>query len=233
MKTFLMWIGIAVVIGFVITILVRTDNKNNTTRSAEILSDIFSLRDDDHIRGGSANAPVVIIEYSDFQCPACSSAHTLFDTLEADFGDDVAFVYRHFPLTLIHRNADEAARAAEAAAQQGQFWVMHDKLFETQPTWSSITDIETQFADYAQGLGLDRTQFLIDYKSAVVKDRVEHDDRSAKALGLTGTPSIFINGMQIATPRTKDALYARIKTLLKESDGGALEVSDTMETTPR
>ncbi len=182
-----------------------------TDRSAQDPQAILAPRADDHVRGDIAKAKVVVIEYSDFQCPACASAHKYFEDIETIADGQVAFIYRHFPLTAIHKNAVYAARAAEAAALQGKFFPMHDLLFAKQDEWKDVVDIAPLFADYAASLGMDRTKFLADFTSDAVAERVTRDARDARALKLSGTPSIFVDGEAARLPADVATFHAALE----------------------
>jgi len=146
----------------------------------------------DHIKGNEA-AAVKLTEYSDFQCPACAQFYPVIQDIMADYGDQIAFEYKHFPLISIHPFAVPAARAAEAAGQQGKFWEMHDKLFEEQQTWSNSGNPISFFNTYAEEIGLDVELFKRHYKASLIEESVNDDFRQARDLGLTGTPSFFLN----------------------------------------
>lgn len=146
---------------------------------------------------GNSESDIRLIEYSDFQCPACKAAAPSLDALINDFGDQFVLEYRHYPLRRNHPNAQLAGQAAEAASIQGKFWEMHDLLFEKQAEWSQSFNPERYFRTYAEELGLNVDRFRFDLESDAVKDRVnEHADQAAE-LGLTGTPSFVFNGEQV------------------------------------
>ena len=149
---------------------------------------------------GNREAKVVLMEYSDFECPACRSYYLVVRQIMEEYGDRVAFVYRHFPLTGIHANAEFAARAAEAAGKQGKFWEMHDLLFEKQSEWSKSAKAPEMFESYAKLLDLNVEQFVIDWKSKEVKNFVSAQRVHSLKSGLQGTPTFFINGKQIQNP---------------------------------
>ena len=149
----------------------------------------------DHVIG-NPDASILIIEYSNFQCPACAHYSPLVMNFMEEHGDSVAFVFRHFPLKQIHRNAEPAARAAEAAAEQGMFWEMKELLFAQQSQWSPAGNPRVLFEQYAEQLGLDVAEFSRAYNSREVAARVEHNYRHAVQSGLRGTPTFFINGQQ-------------------------------------
>jgi protein-disulfide isomerase len=152
---------------------------------------------------GNTEAKVSLLEYSDFECPSCGNYYPVLKRLFGEFGDRVKFIYRHFPLPQ-HKHADPAARAAEAAGRQGRFWEMHDRIFEGRETWSKQADAEETFVGYAGQLGLDPERFRADLKSADVRKAVEEDRRSGERAGLQGTPTFFLNGWPIETPRGYD-----------------------------
>ena len=137
---------------------------------------------------GPDNAPVTIVEYADFQCPACAATSPILDQAVKRYPQSVRLVYKHFPLS-IHEHAEAAARAAVAAHKQGKFWQMHDALFTNQNALD-----EAGIKRLAQGIGLDMKQFDEDRRSEVVVDQVTRDRKQAEALGLKGTPTVFING---------------------------------------
>lgn len=142
----------------------------------------------DHIRG-SLDAPLVLVEYGDFECPYCLRAGSTLHDLAATFGDDLAFVFRHLPLDQVHEHARLAGEAAEAAASQGRFWEMHDTLFAHQ---DALT--EADLVDYAREVGLDVDRFARDLHHRRHALRVERDATSADDSGASGTPTFFING---------------------------------------
>lgn len=145
-----------------------------------------------HIKG-RADAPVVLVEYSDFQCPACAAFQPYLNEVLAAYGDSIRFEYKYFPLP-IHPMAEPAARAAEAAGIQGAFFEFGDKLFENQDVWSKNLNPNALFVQYATELGLDTDQFKRHLNSSLVRDKVKEDGQAARAAGLTGTPTFFLNG---------------------------------------
>ena len=162
---------------------------------------------------GNENALNVLVEYSDFQCPACALYYPVVKRLAAEIPDKVRVVYRHFPLRQTHQFAQIAAEASEAAGNQGKFWDMHDILFNTQDTWSKEKNPEESFAKYAGSLGLDVEKFKQDLKSPETKQKVQEDLTSAEAMRLNQTPTFFLNGSQIS-PR---ASYEEFKQLIESA----------------
>ncbi|MFN3705053.1 MAG: peptidylprolyl isomerase [Thermoflexales bacterium] len=158
----------------------------------------LNVRSDDHVKGAN-EALVTIIEYADFQCPACAQFHGSMKTLSGTISDTVRLVFRHFPLTTIHDKALVAAHAAEAAALQGKFWEMHDLLFEKQAEWAAkpAAEITATLKQYAQALAMDVARFERDLAGEAVAQRVQRDLADAQALNLSGTPSVFLDGQSI------------------------------------
>jgi protein-disulfide isomerase len=168
--------------------------------------------DDKDWSRGNKNAPAVLVDYSDFQCPSCGVFHPILKKLESDLGPEkLRFVYRNFPLTMIHKNAELAAEAAEAAGKQGKFWEMHDKLFENQNAWSEQNDPKNIFIGYAADLKLNKDQFEKDLASDEVKKAVQEDVDSGIEAKVDATPTFFLNGKQISLPSS----YEEFKNLVE------------------
>jgi protein-disulfide isomerase len=161
---------------------------------------------------GKAGATIELIEYGDFQCPACAAAEPIIKKLMQENGDWVRFAFRHLPLKEIHRNAVNSAHASEAAANQGKFWEMKDLLYINQGQWSNLPDPTPKFMEYAAALGLDENRFASDMSSQEVRSRVESDYQTAQSLGLNSTPTFFVNGEKIATPSTYEKLLELLQT---------------------
>jgi protein-disulfide isomerase len=138
---------------------------------------------------GPAKAPVTIVEFSDFQCPYCSRAAATLKQLRQQYGDRVRLFFRHFPLRQIHPHAEKAAEATNCAGRQGHFWEMHDRLFEKQ-TQLELADLKR----YAGELGLNAASFAQCLDSGQEASSVQRDAAAGEALGVRGTPGIFING---------------------------------------
>jgi Na+/H+ antiporter NhaA len=144
----------------------------------------------DHIRGPE-DAPVTVLEYGDFECPYCGQAEPVLRELLREFGDDVRYVWRHLPLNDVHPNAQLAAEAAEAAAEQGAFWEMHDLLLARQDSLK-LPDL----LSYAGEIGLDVERFEDDLRTRAGAARIAIDVDSADLSGVSGTPTFFINGLR-------------------------------------
>jgi protein-disulfide isomerase len=144
----------------------------------------------DHIQG-PASAPVTIVEYGDFECPFCRQAHQMLQQLHNRAGDRFRLIFRHFPISQLHPHAQRAAEAAEAAAGQGQFWSMHDTLYEHQERLD-----EDSLYRYAKTLGLDMPRFRSQMQEGGLRGRVREDFSSGLRSGVNGTPTFFINGLR-------------------------------------
>ncbi len=137
---------------------------------------------------GPATAPVTLVEYGDFECPHCGAAHPVVREVRRRLGEELRFVYRHFPLASVHPNAEPAAEAAEAAGAKDKFWEMHDLLFEHQ----DMLDAESLLS-YAGILGLDMHRFVLELSQGIHMPRVREDFLSGVRSGVNGTPTFFIN----------------------------------------
>jgi protein-disulfide isomerase len=145
---------------------------------------------------GNSDASVTLVEYSDLQCPACAAFQPVIAQLIEQYGEDLRFEYKHFPLP-IHSFAVQAAVAAEAAGQQDMFFEYHDLLFENQPIWSGSQTPNTFFMQYATELGLDMDMFRRHMNSSMLRDKVREELAEGRALQVTGTPTFFLNGQRM------------------------------------
>lgn len=155
-----------------------------------------------HTRGENKKQ-VTLTEYGDFQCPACGGYYPIVEQVVEKYKDDIQFQFVNFPLAQIHPNAMLAHRTAEAASNQGKFWEMYSLLYQNQSTWTSLTSAQADstFRSYAQSLGLDMTRFGTDQKSQATNSIINADIGKGKELGVTGTPSFFIDGKKIENPK--------------------------------
>lgn len=144
----------------------------------------------DHAQG-ARNADIVLVEYGDYQCPRCRAADLAIKEIQRQLGEQLCFVFRHFPLSHVYSSAQNAAEAAEVAGMQGKFWEMHDYLFAHQQALD-----DGHLVEYAVALGLDVTQFLRDMSGHIYADRVQADLLSGLTSGVTTTPTFFINSVR-------------------------------------
>ncbi len=159
-----------------------------------------SIDEWDHIQG-AITAPVILVKYGDYQCPHSAEAHRVVQQIQQRYGDRLCFVFRHFPLTQIHRQAQKAAEAAEVAARQGRFWQMHNLLFERQQALDDGSLVE-----YAMELGLHMPRFLWNFSQHVCVQRIQANLLSGIESGVTGTPTFFINGNRLHDSWEMDGL---------------------------
>jgi len=166
----------------------------------------------DHIRNPSG--AVTLVEYGDFQCPHCGRAHPILNELIERMGDDIRFVFRHFPLTQSHPDAQSAAEAAEAAAAQGKFWEMHDALYENQQALDP-----QNLSEYASDLDLNLPQFQLELAEHTHQPRVREDFMSGVRSGVNGTPTFFINGRRHDGAWDLESLMAAIEEEMEQESG--------------
>jgi len=140
---------------------------------------------------GAENAPIVIVEFADFECPACRAASPVLEGIVAK-STDVRLVFKNYPLTNLHLNAEDAARAAVAAGRQGKFWEMHRELFAAEPPLTP-----ERIKGLAKKIGLDLVKFEADTRSEAVVDAVRADQKLGQRVKLEATPSIYVNGRRV------------------------------------
>jgi len=162
------------------------------------------------------SSPVVLEEYGDYQCPPCGLLYPVLKDIEHEYGKQLQIVFHHFPLTKIHKNAMNAARAAEAARIQGKFWEMHDRLYRNQNAWKDLDDPRPVFLQYATELGLNADRFNRDIDSPEVQQRIESDMQKGTSIGVTGTPTVLIDGnMLLYEKTTPDGVRQGINYMLQ------------------
>jgi NhaA family Na+:H+ antiporter len=163
------------------------------------------VNDADHMRG-RRDAPVVFVEYGDLECPYCRQANSIVRELRELLGDRFLYVFRHFPIGGTHPHAGRAAEATEAAAAQGKFWEMQEKVFQNQ---DALT--EADLLRYAAELDLDLERFRSELQAGVYRERVQEDFLSGVRSGINGTPTFFINGLRYDGPWDIASLKAEIE----------------------
>ena len=164
---------------------------------------------EDHVQGPD-NAPVTLLEYGDYQCSYCGDLYPVLKDVQKQMGKSLRFVFRNFPITSIHPQAFVAAEAAEAAAGQGKFWQMHDKLYENQFDLSAES-----IAIYAEQVGLDMERFVREVNDQTYAKRIKHDFQGGVMSGVNGTPSLFINGERYDGDRDVRSIVAALKAASK------------------
>jgi protein-disulfide isomerase len=165
---------------------------------------------------GQGKAGVTLIEYADYQCPYCQQYEPTLKQVVEKFESDIKFQYRNFPLMSQHQNAFAAARAAEAADLQGKFWEMHDLLLQNNDPsgrsgWVASNNPNPFFEGFAKQIKLDMDKYKQDFASSLVNDRVNADLAEGNKLGITGTPTFYLNGKKVEIPNDLAAFEKVIK----------------------
>lgn len=198
-----------------------TTKAQPSTPPTEVAGELEGLRDNDHLRG-DRNARIVLIEYSDLECPFCKRFHPTAQQAVDEYKGQVAWVYRHFPLDQLHPKADKEAEAIECANELGgedAFWKLTDKIYEVTPSNNGL-DLET-LPSLAASAGLDQVRFKACLDSGKYADLVESDYQSGIKAGVQGTPGNFLldtkNNKKISIPGAVpfDSLKSSIDSLLK------------------
>ncbi len=191
---------------FLVTKKKNTSNSGGTNSAAKLSN---------HIEGQGKKG-VTLTEYGDFQCPACGQYYPLVKQIKAKYASDIVFQFRNFPLTQIHPNARAAARAAEAAGKQNKFWEMHNILYEQQQSWSTASDPNSFFQQYAKQLSLDTVKFKQDAASSAINDIINADVAEAERLGANSTPTFVLDGKKIdKNPQDLDGFNKLIDAAIK------------------
>jgi protein-disulfide isomerase len=170
--------------------------------------------DRDHVQG-PGDAALTLVEYGDYECPYCGAAHPIVKRIQRRMGDRLRFVFRNFPITTSHPHAEAAAEAAEAAAAQGQFWEMHDRLYENQ---RQLTGGDLRA--HAEALRLDIERFDHELAEHVHADRVREDFMSGVRSGVNGTPTFFIDGIRHDGPFDYQTLFVALEGAIGSSPEG-------------
>lgn len=191
-KKVLVWLvilGLGLFLGSKVVNWLRTPSETNTN---------IEINDSDWVKG-DLSAKVSLVEYGDFQCPACASYALIVNKLSQDFPDDLKIAYRHFPLPQ-HKNAIPAAKASEAAGRQGKFWEMLDKLYEKQEEWVNESNPFNKFLEYAKEIDLDEEKFKNDYGLDEIEKKIDEQYSSTIRLRLNSTPTFYLNGEKLSDP---------------------------------
>ncbi len=191
---------VAVFIGVIVYSKNKDDSKTDNGNSSEGSSYVM----------GAGTAGVTLVEFGDFQCPACGSYYPIVEQVRQKYGDKLKFQFRHFPLVQIHRNAMVAHRAAEAAGRQNKFWEMYSLLYQRQKAWESAGNPTTIMEDYAAELGLNIDQFKADFASESVNNVIQADIKAGQAIGATSTPTFVLNDKKLETPPNDVAGFSQL-----------------------
>ncbi|HSA83386.1 MAG TPA: thioredoxin domain-containing protein [Patescibacteria group bacterium] len=211
-------IGIAVVtIAIVVGAAFLVGGKASPTAETQPLTEEQTqklIREDSYSKGAK-NAKITIVEFGDYQCPACRDTYPIVEQILKEYPNDIKFVFREFPLPS-HQHARLAANAAQAAGAQGKYYDMYGSLYQTQTEWTTTKDPMSLFETYAKNIGLDVEQFTQDVKDKKYDDKVQEGINDGYAVGVQATPTFFINGEYIRGGLPYDQLKARIEAILNE-----------------
>lgn len=224
------WITLGVVAVIVVGLFgfIIYSSQQRSSEQAEISNTRVEISDSGWSKGATESAQVTLVEYADFQCPACKQSTGMIDQALADYGDQVRFVFKHFPLSF-HQNAKSAAIAAEAAGRQDKFWEMHDLLFERQGEWSplGVGEARNKFGEYAQQLGLNVQQFTADMDDSELSQLVDSQTNEGNQLGVMGTPTFFVNGKRVES--AYPLIQAAIEAELEDDTQDGTQQNETQE----
>lgn len=204
-------------------------NVDNLDPAAIIQSSDSSIGDRVY---GKTDAKVIVFEYADYQCPGCGAAYPTIKTIQETYKDQVAFVFRNFPLTSKHPNALAAASAAEAAGQQGKFWEMHDLLFSQRDSWVDLSTDKRDdvFLGFAKQLSLDTDKFTTDRASKTVAEKINRDRSLGAKVGVDATPSLFIGSTKVDSTTVDDVINSKSDSFMAKLDAALKEAGETPPT---
>ncbi|MBZ3905867.1 MULTISPECIES: DsbA family protein [Streptomyces] len=196
-------------------VLVSPGGRDSGGLDVKPAAEAMPVRDTSHRLTRPEKSELTVVEFLDFECEACGAMYPVVERLREEYGDRVTFVARYFPMPG-HRNAEPAARAAEAAARQGEFEGMYRKLFTTQEEWGESQEWKASvFRGLAEELGLDMRRYDTDFADPETAGRVRADQRDGLGLGVQGTPTFFVDGTMIRTPGSYEAFKALIDERLE------------------
>lgn len=199
----------ALMIGLV---LIFSNKSNDLQQNGE--NQVYAI---DYSKGqkiGSDSAKVKLVEFSDFQCPACKGYEPHVKDLRETYKDDLQLIYKHFPLPQ-HKNAEAAANFSEYAATQGKFWEVHDALFETQQEWESLNDPKDFFVGIGKSLGLNEQQIIEAIEKKLFKGKINEDVAEGRSIQVNATPTFYLNGQKLKMQNFMDLKNAVEQELKK------------------
>lgn len=203
-----------VTLGIVIVAAIMFGGKSTNDKPEAPVDQKILIREDSNVKG-SKDAKVTIVEFGDFQCPACGAAHPVVTQIVGEYEGKVKFVFRNFPLN-IHKNAELAAEAAEAAGAQKKFYEMHDMLYDNQADWSESDKALDKFVEYAKELKLDVDKFKKEVQEHKYKEKVQKDLSDGAAAGVNSTPTFYINGVMHSGVLPYNEFKAKVEEELKK-----------------
>lgn len=204
----LLGLGVVCAIFIAIVVVFSSSGQKATGSSADALvradSNKIEVKD----------AKVTMVEFGDYECPACKAAQPVVDQIRHDYAGKITYVFRNFPLPQ-HTNAKPAAEAAEAAGEQGKYWEMNDLLYSRQDEWVNLSNPNDKFVSYAEELKLDIGKFKSAIENYKFDQKIKADTTDGETLGVNSTPTFFINGEKIVGGQSYDEFKKKIDALLK------------------
>ena len=193
--------------------LVILAKQNNTKSEAVSLSDAGWSK-------GAVGSKITLVEFADFQCPACRAYHPIVREVMSAYDGELKLIFKHFPLTSIHPNAFAAAKAAEAAGAQGKFFEYHDILYGKQDEWAGLPQLAVwdKFISYAVQLSLSEEKFKTDFENIEFENKIREQQDEGIASGVSSTPTFFLNGKIIKNPRSTDEFKKLVDKELKKKN---------------
>jgi len=211
------WIIFTVIAFAILGFLVVVNKSNNPQFKGDAKKIITEGPIKDHVFGSTAQK-VTLIEYGDFECPACKAIHPTVKELKDTYKDKLTFIFRNYPLTTLHPNAVASSSAAEAAGLQGKFFEMHDLLYDNQTAWQARTvgagKAQPLLESYAQTLGLNMATFKKDVIGKTVADKINRDRQTGGDFGVNATPTFFLNGKKV---EKNDQLKKNVEDALRSA----------------
>ena len=208
-------LGITIVtIGILIGGVMFLSNSNPKTTATGAIDKKILISGKNTI--GLPSAKVTVVEFADFQCPACGAFYPDMKKITSDYNGKIYYTYRHFPLPL-HKNAMKAAQAAQAGAVENKFWKMHDKLFETQSEWSEVDDPTALFVSYAKSSGIDEVKFKKALDENIYVSTIQKDIEDGNIAGVNSTPTVFVNGRKVEGANSIADLSAKVRQAIDDA----------------
>lgn len=208
-------VAIALIAAVAIGVVVSSGDDDDGIATAAASGPGNTIRADSHRLSEAKDGKVTLVEFLDFECESCRAAYPGLERIRAEYDGRITFAIRYFPIPS-HRNAVPSALAVESAARQGKLEPMYKKMYETQAEWGESQELkEDVFIGFAREMGLDMDKFMSDFRSPEVEARVLSDMENGQALGVQGTPTLFLNGEMLQDP-SYEGVKAAIDAALAE-----------------
>jgi protein-disulfide isomerase len=214
----LIGIGIVTVIIISIGAFAFGGSSNSSNTTAPVKKDTKLMVHPDSHQITAKDAKVTLVEFGDFQCPACGAAYPVVEQILQNYKGKINFVFRQYPLQ-VHNHAQPAAEAAEAAGAQGKFFDMYTALYTGQKDWGESNKYMDYFLTYAKNIGLDVNKFKADVQANKYKNKIQADMKDGDALAIQATPTFFINGVEQEGGLPYDQFKQKIDDAIKAAGG--------------